>query len=96
MATYKPQTIRTSGIELEPDLAGLIEGLAQNVHDHWARHRIGEGWRYGARWDDIKKERPDLIPYQDLPESDKEYDRRSVVETLKALVALGYEIRRRA
>ena len=96
MATYKPQTIGTFGIELDPDLAGLIEGLAQNIHEHWAQHRLGEGWRYGAKRDDVRKEHPDLIPYADLPESDKEYDRRSAIETLKAIVALGYEIRRRA
>ena len=96
MGTYKPQTISTSGIELGPDLAALIEGLAQNNHDHWAQQRINQGWRYGVTRDDRKKEHPDLTPYEDLPESEKEYDRTSVIETLKAIVALGYEIRRRA
>ena len=94
MTTYIPATIDTSQIELTPDLQELVERLAQNNHDHWARKRIEEGWRYGSARDDKKKEHPDLIPYDQLPESEKEYDRRTAVEALKAIVALGYELRR--
>ncbi len=92
MKTYTPQPIDTSGIDLPPDLEELVEKLAQNNHDHWARKRIGEGWRYGGMRDDNLKEHPDLVPYDQLPESEKEYDRKTVVEALKAIVALGYEL----
>ncbi len=95
MATYTPKTIDTSQISLSADLRGLVEKLAQNNHDHWARQRIQEGWRYGPRRDDNKKEHPDLVPYEQLPESEKEYDRKTVVEALKAIIALGYEVKRR-
>jgi len=95
MATYRPATIDTSQVELSPDLKELVERLAQNNHDHWARKRIEEGWRHGAARDDNTKEHPDLVPYEQLPESEKEYDRRTVVEALKAIVALGYELKRR-
>jgi hypothetical protein len=95
MATYVPETIDTSQVEMEPELERLVEQLARNNHDHWAQSRINEGWRYGSKRDDHAKEHPDLVPYHDLPESEKEYDRKTVVEALKAIVALGYEIKPR-
>jgi RyR domain len=93
---YKPETIDTSQIGLPSDLDELVERLAENNHDHWARKRIEEGWRYGAMRNDKEKEHPDLLPYDKLPESEKEYDRKTVVEALKAIVALGYELRKRS
>jgi len=93
VATYTPSTIDTSYIDLPPDLADLVERLAQNNHDHWARKRIDEGWRYGPRRNDNDKEHPDLVPYVELPEPEKEYDRKTVVEALKAIIALGYDVK---
>jgi hypothetical protein len=72
-----------------------VEKLAQNNHDHWARKRIEEGWRYGPSRNDAKREHPDLVPYDQLPESEKEYDRKTVVEVLKAIVALDYDLKKR-
>jgi hypothetical protein len=95
VATYTPETINTSHISLESALEELVERLARNNHDHWARKRIEEGWRYGATRNDNEKEHPDLVPYDQLPESEKEYDRKTVVEALKAIIALGYEVRKR-
>ena len=93
MATYTPKTIDTSRIELPAGLAELVEKLAQNNHDHWARQRIQEGWHYGATRNDNLKEHPDLIPYDELPDSEKEYDRKTVIEALKAILVLGYELK---
>lgn len=95
MTTYTPQTIDASHIPLPSDLEELVEKLAQNNHDHWARKRIEEGWRYGPSRDDSKREHPDLVPYDQLPESEKEYDRKTVVEVLKAIIALGYNLTKR-
>jgi hypothetical protein len=94
VTTYTPATIDTSHINLSPDFQELVEKLAQNNHDHWARKRIEEGWCYGVTRNDSQKLHPDLVPYDQLPESEKEYDRKSVVEALKAIVALGYELRK--
>jgi ryanodine receptor 2 len=94
VTTYTPETIDTSRIKLNPKLEELVEKLAQNNHDHWARKRIEEGWRYGKRRNDEDKEHPDLVPYDRLPESEKDYDRKTVVEALKAIIALGYEVRK--
>jgi hypothetical protein len=92
--SYRPQPIDTTGIELESELNELVERLAESNHDHWAIGRINEGWSYGPKRDDEHKKHPDLRPYGELSDSEKEYDRVSVTETLKAIVALGYTISR--
>ncbi len=45
-----------------------------------------------ARRNDEAKKHPCLVPYAELPESEKEYDRRMAEETIKAIVTLGYRI----
>lgn len=95
MTAYKPNPIETYQIELSSELRALVEQLAENNHDHWARQRLDEGWHYGSHRNDTAKEHPDLVPYSELPESEKEYDRTTVVEVLKAIMASGYEIKRR-
>ena len=92
--TYSPKPIDTAAIVLPPDLMELIEKLAENAHDHWAQKRIDEGWNYGEERNDTEKTHPDLIAYEELPESEIEYDRKTVVEVLKAIISLGYEIKK--
>lgn len=89
---YSPNPIDTSYVELSESIRELTELLAKNAHDIWAKKRIAEGWRYGPKRDDIKKEHPCLVPYEQLPESEKQYDRNAAIETLKAIIALGYRI----
>ena len=89
---YKPQPIDTSGAQLTEEILELTERLAENAHELWARRRLAEGWRYGPQRDEIKKEHPSLIPYENLSESEKEYDRSVAMGTLKAILALGYRI----
>lgn len=92
--TYRPNPIDTSGVVLSKDLLALTERLAEHAHDIWAARRMAEGWTYGPKRDDAAKKHPDLVPYADLPKSEKEYDRSAAMETLKAIVALGYRIER--
>ena len=92
MVTYNCTPISTEGITLPPELGALVERLAENNHDHWARQRINGGWAYGPQRDDALRTHPDLVPYGELPENEKEYDRISVVQTLKVILLLGYEI----
>lgn len=89
---YKPEPINTKNIILPEDLIELTEKIAENVHDVWAAGRIKEGWTYGEKRDDAKKETPCLVPYSELPESEKEYDRNTATETIKLIFSLGYKI----
>lgn len=92
---YVPNPIGTSEVELPPNLLKLTELLAENVHDTWSVQRMAEGWTLGPERNDAKKEHPCLVPYEELPEAEKEYDRRTAVNTLKAILALGYRIEKR-
>jgi hypothetical protein len=87
---YKPEPIDTSKVQLSDEILELTERLAENAHEVWAQRRMAEGWRPGPRRDEAKKEHPLLVPYNDLPEEEKEYDRSAALETLKVLLALGY------
>ncbi len=89
---YNPNPIDTSSIELSKDLIELRELIAKNVHDVWAVGRIKEGWTYGDKKNAELKQTPLLVPYEDLPESEKEYDRNTAYETLKVIIKLGYKI----
>jgi hypothetical protein len=98
---YDPQPIPTNGIELPESLTPLIEKLAESVHDNWANCRrrqrfaivrIDQGWTYGQIRDDNVKTHPALVPYAELSESEKDIDRRIVVQTLKSIYAFGYDI----
>ena len=92
---YKPEPLATNAIDLPPALDSLLEQLATHVHDVWARQRLADGWRYGPSRDDNQKTHPGLVCYADLTESEKDYDRATARETLKAIVLLGYQIERR-
>ena len=89
---YTPNPIDASNVVLPPEIVELTEKLAESTHDHWAKNRFNDGWTYGPQRDDAKKKHPCLIPYADLPESEKQYDRDTAMETLKAVYALGYRI----
>ena len=92
MSTYEPKPIDVGDIELSEDLLALTEKIAENVHDVWAAGRIAGGWTYGETRDDAQKKTPCLVPYSELPDSEKEYDRNTALNTLKLVIALGYKI----
>lgn len=84
--------IDTSDVKLSADLLELTEALARHAHAVWMRRRLEEGWRFGPVRDDARREHPCLVPYGRLPDSEQQYDRNAALETLKAIVALGYRI----
>ena len=92
---YQPKPYNTKDIVLPESLSELTEKIAENVHENWSASRIAEGWVYGEERSDAQKTTPCLVPYSDLPESEKEYDRITAMETLKLIVALGYTIEKK-
>ncbi|WP_298612029.1 RyR domain-containing protein [uncultured Thiothrix sp.] len=89
---YQPEPIDTSKVNLPQSLEELLELLSYNTHEVWAQQRISDGWIYGAERDDVKKLHPCLIPYEDLAESEKTYDRNTAREVLKVILASGFKI----
>lgn len=90
--TYAPQPIDVSDVVLDAELIELREAIAENTHDIWAFERMQEGWTYGPERNDALKQTPCLVPYSKLPESEKEYDRKMAMQTIKLMNKLGYEL----
>lgn len=93
--SYAPQLLDTKDVQLPKEFENLAEQMARNVHEVWSAGRMADGWTYGEVRDDARKTHPCLVPYEQLPESEKEYDRRTSVETLKFIVAQGFDIVKR-
>ncbi len=93
---YNPQPIDTSMIKLPEELEQLGENLARNTHEVWARQRLKDGWVYGEFRDGERKTHPDLIPFEELSEEEKEYDRNTSMETIRVILSLGYDIVKKA
>lgn len=91
---YIPQPIDTTDVKLPPELEQLVEKMSKNVHEVWAETRVRQGWTYGEQRNDEKKTHPCLVPYEDLPDSEKEYDRNTSISTLKLIMKLGFKISR--
>ena len=89
---YIPKPIDTTGVALPKELNDLAEEIAKNVHEVWSEGRMKDGWTYGEERDDAKKHHPCLVPYEDLTETEKEYDRNTSQETLKLIMKLGFKI----
>ena len=92
MKDYLPAPIDTGEVDLPPELVVLSEKIARNTHEVWAAARIKDGWSYGACRNDVDKQTPCLVPYELLPESEKEYDRKTAESVLKLVVKLGFKI----
>lgn len=89
---YIPSPVDTSNVELPQELINLAEEIAKNVHEVWSQNRMNEGWVYGPVRDDEKRETPCLVPYEELPEEEKAYDRNTAFSTLRLIVSLGFDI----
>ncbi len=89
---YRPQPVDTSAVELPAEMMELAELMAENVHEVWAQTRMEQGWTYGPKRDDAQKKHPCLVPYAELPEEEKLYDRNTSQETLRFILAQGFSI----
>ena len=92
MEEYIPKPIDLSDVSLTDDLIELREAIAENAHEIWAENRRLEGWTYGPVRDDKKKQTPDMVPYKDLSDGEKEYDRATAMRSIKLLKKLGYDL----
>ena len=89
---YVPQPMDTSDVQLPVELNELVEKMARTVHEVWAQSRMDQGWVYGPERSDALKTHPCLIPYEDLPEVEKAYDRDTALGTLRLICKLGFKI----
>ncbi len=93
-SNYTPQPVDTSDVRLPAELDVLVEMIAKNVHEVWAQSRMEQGWTYGEERNDELKHHPCLVPYEELPEVEKDYDRDTALGTLKLICKFGFKITR--
>ena len=89
---YTPHPIDTKDVAMPKELEALAENIAKNVHEVWSECRMKDGWTYGEERNDAKKRHPCLVPYEELSEEEKEYDRNTSIETIKLILKLGFKI----
>lgn len=92
MKEYIPNPVDTKNIQLSKELNSLVEEMSKNVHEVWSAGRMKDGWTYGEERNDAEKKHPCLVPYEELSEEEKEYDRNTSVETIKLILKLGFKI----
>ena len=92
MVEYNPKKFDVNVVDFPAALNPLVEMLAKAVHDTWAAERISAGWVYGPERNDAEKTHPCLVPYEDLPDSEREYDRQTARTTIAMLLAQGCRI----
>lgn len=90
--SYNPNPVDTSNVILPPEIEELVDILAEQVHEMWSLSRINDGWTYGEQRNDEKKTTPCLVPYSELSESEKKYDRITATQTLKFIIKNGFKI----
>jgi len=87
---YKPAPLDLSAIELNPKTEELVDKLAENTHNVWARERISQDWTYGLSEDTEARRSPHLVQYSDVDEAIKVANRAAASETVKTLLVYGY------
>ena len=92
MKVYRPEPVDTSDVTVPEELMELVEEMSRNVHEVWAKSRMDQGWTWGKQRDDERKTHPDLVPYDELTEVEKDYDRDTSMETIKLILKLGFKI----
>ena len=69
-----------------------MEVLAQLEHRRWMADKYLAGYSYGKVRDEDHMLHPDLIPWDDLTEADREKDRNNVRQIPELLSTQGYKI----
>ncbi|MBR5534848.1 MAG: Ryanodine receptor Ryr [Ruminiclostridium sp.] len=91
---YEPNPVDLSGIQLTPELQADVERIAEDIHETWALQRQREGWTYGPKHDALKKTHPCMVDYASLPEREKDVDRGTVLQTIRMLLWMGYDLKK--
>lgn len=89
---YKPCPLDLNTIVLNEKMEELVDLLAENTHNVWAKDRIKQGWTYGLCEDNVNKRSPYLVPYNKVDEHIKKANRDTASETVKTLMAYGYNL----
>ncbi|XP_058690686.1 ryanodine receptor 2 isoform X2 [Poecile atricapillus] len=92
LSGYKPAPMDLSFIKLTPSQEAMVDKLAENAHNVWARDRIRQGWTYGIQQDVKNRRNPRLVPYALLDDRTKKSNKDSLREAVRTLLGYGYHL----
>ncbi|NXD34525.1 RYR2 protein, partial [Copsychus sechellarum] len=92
LSGYKPAPMDLSFIKLTPSQEAMVDKLAENAHNVWARDRIRQGWTYGIQQDVKNRRNPRLVPYALLDDRTKKSNKDSLREAVRTLLGYGYNL----
>lgn len=93
---YIAKPVDLSEVNLPDEVLELTEYIAENAHEEWSKQRLEEGWVYGPQTDKEHLISADLIPYCELLDKEKQYDRKMAMDTFRLLYKMGYVIEKNA
>lgn len=70
----------------------MFEILSEMEHNRWMAHMYLSGWQFGETRNDKRKIHTDLIPYPDLSEQVKDWDRNAIENIPKLLSLVNLKI----
>jgi hypothetical protein len=89
MSEFKPVALSIDAVMADPRLRRAVDQVAESIHDAWAATRLSQGWEHGQATDRSEKRHASLVPYDELPEAEKEIDRLVAATVVAKLVQLG-------
>ncbi|XP_034049809.1 ryanodine receptor 2 isoform X2 [Thalassophryne amazonica] len=89
---YKPAPLDLNHMKLTSTQEAMVDKLAENAHNVWARDRIRQGWTYGIQQDVKNRRNPRLVPYTLLDERTKKSNKDSLREAVRTLLGYGYNL----
>lgn len=78
----------------EGDPADQVTLMARMEHESWCQQKREEGWRWGAEKDARKKTHPALLPWEELPEDEREKNREFIRGLPRLLALAGFQAER--
>lgn len=84
-----PHWADASPDQRDSSLRGVVLSISgqtpEELHQSWCDFKVANGWVFGPVKDEQNKTHPCLVPYDQLPESDKVKDHlfSAIVNTLK-------------
>lgn len=69
-----------------------LERLSIMEHERWMNSKLKAGWKYAPETNKSMKQHSALIPWEDLPEAEKDKDRDLVRAIPRLLTEIGYTV----
>jgi hypothetical protein len=76
----------------EDKIVNEVALMAQMEHEHWCQEKIAAGWKNGLKKDQKQKTNPSILPWDELPESGKEINKKYIRDLPRLLARAGFQV----